>query len=118
MAKTSKLNLPQRPRRLRRYPSLCCAGMLACLAAVAGFAAKPAAVPPRNSIGRDLADRQGDGGKGGIIGGVFAAPVDRQNLLPRDSITALVSLTKGDDFYQWLVVMTCAELTTEEKKRP
>jgi len=48
---------------------------------------------------------------------VFAAPVDRQNLLPRDSITALVSLTKGDDFYQWLVVMTCAELTTAEKKR-
>ena len=63
MVKTTKLNLPQRPRRLRRYPSLCCAGMLACLAAVAGFAAKPAAVPPRNSIGRDLADRQGDGEK-------------------------------------------------------
>lgn len=56
--------------------------------------------------------------KEGIVGGRVADPVDRAGLQPGDSIAVLVSLTKGGDFFQWLLVMTCAELTVAERQRP
>jgi hypothetical protein len=53
-----------------------------------------------------------------VHGGTFDPPVERDDLIPGDYITALVTLIKGDDVSQWLVRMTCVELNDAEKKRP
>lgn len=53
-----------------------------------------------------------------IHGGTFDAPVDRNDLVPGDYITALVTLSKSDQLSQWLVRITCVEKNEAEKKRP
>lgn len=101
---------------LQRFRGRCSVGLW--LLALSAQGAEPAPVFPPIRFAESLPVIKTVAEKEGITGGQVALPVDRPALLPGDSITALVSLTKGDDFYQWLVVMTCAELTEAEQKRP
>jgi hypothetical protein len=88
------------------------------LLATTGHVAKAAPVYPKIRYAESMPVIKAAAEKAGIIGGHVADPVDRAGLLPGDSIAVLVSLTKGEDFYQWLVSMTCVELTEAEKQKP
>ena len=102
-----------------RLPGWCARGLLlAGLAATTIRAADPAPVYPPVHYAESMPVIKEVAKKEGIAWGQVANPVDRAGLLPGDAITVLVSLTKGDDFYQWLVTMTCVELTEAEKQRP
>lgn len=91
---------------------------LAAWAAVAGHGAESAPVFPAIKFSESMPVVKAMAQKEGIVGGAIAAPVDRPNLRPGDAVTALVTLTKADDLSQWLVVMTCVEMTAAEKQRP
>ena len=99
-------------RKLRGY--LCLAGW----AVASSRGVEPAPVFPAINFAESLPVVKAVARKEGIVGGAIADPVDRPNLLPGDSITALVTLTKAEDLFQWLVVMTCVEMTEAEQQRP
>jgi hypothetical protein len=54
----------------------------------------------------------------GIAFDKIDAAADREDLRPGDGITALVSLTDGEELSQWLVQMTCVELNEKEREQP
>lgn len=104
-------------RRLFHAPAMLLLG----LAGGAGIAAEKDLVPvfPTNikfaealPVVRALAQREG------IAFDKIDPAADQQDSRPGDTITALVSLTDGDEFSQWLVQLTCVEKNEKERQRP
>lgn len=101
---------------MRTHPIVCL--VVASVASLAGWSAETAPKFPPINFSESMPVIKAVAEKEGIVGGRIAAAAERPTMQPGDSISALVSLTKGDDFFQWLVVMTCAELTPAEKQKP
>ncbi|MBI5380330.1 MAG: hypothetical protein HZA31_00360 [Opitutae bacterium] len=56
--------------------------------------------------------------KAGIAMNGMGAPAERTTLRPGDTVTALVTLTEGEEYKQWIVRFQAAELTEKERQLP